>query len=211
MASDDDTQSARKHRAIMQAAAEAFLRNGYLGASMDEVAKVASVSKQTVYKHFSDKEQLFTEIIDSTTDQVVDQLVRAATLTLGDGADLERDLHRLARQVLASIGQPKVVALRRLVIAEAERFPQLGRAYWERGFAPGLAALASGLRQLTERGVLRVDDPDVAAAQFVGMVLWVPMNQVMFCGQDAVSVADGDRYIDAAVRAFLAAYGQPST
>ena len=60
----DERQSVRKRRAILAAAATVFLQKGYLGTSMDEVAALASVSKQTVYKHFSDKERLFAEIVD---------------------------------------------------------------------------------------------------------------------------------------------------
>jgi TetR/AcrR family transcriptional regulator, mexJK operon transcriptional repressor len=208
MMTTDDSRSARKHRAIMEAAEEAFLRNGYLGTSMDEVAKLAAVSKQTVYKHFADKEQLFTEIISSTTDQIVDELVRAATLALQDTADLERDLGALARQLIASISRPKVLRLRRLVIAEAERFPELGQAYWEAGFERGLATLASSLRHLAERGLLQVDDARMAASQFAGLVLWIPLNRVMFRGDDGAAGADLDRIADAGVQTFLAAYGR---
>jgi TetR/AcrR family transcriptional regulator, mexJK operon transcriptional repressor len=208
MVTTDDSRSARKHRAIMEAAEEAFLRNGYLGTSMDEVARLAAVSKQTVYKHFADKEQLFTEIISSATDQIVDELVAAATLALRDTADLKRDLGTLARQLIASISRPTVLRLRRLVIAEAERFPELGQAYWKEGFERGLATLASSLGHLAERGLLRVDDPRIAASHFAGLVLWIPLNRVMFRG-DGLTGAELDRFADAGVEAFLAAYGQP--
>ena len=68
----DDGRSARKRRAIVEAATTAFLRNGYLGTSMDEIAALAGVSKQTVYKHFADKERLFSEIVISTVNEASD-------------------------------------------------------------------------------------------------------------------------------------------
>ena len=69
---DDERRSARKHRAILEAATTVFLNNGYPGTSMDEIAALARVSKQTVYKHFADKERLFVEIVISTVNEISD-------------------------------------------------------------------------------------------------------------------------------------------
>ncbi len=65
-----EKRSDRKHRQIMQAATKVFVAKGYDGASMDEIAAKACVSKQTIYKHFSDKDHLFTEIVLATTQRV---------------------------------------------------------------------------------------------------------------------------------------------
>ena len=70
MDSRDEKRSDRKHREIMRAATAVFVAQGYDGTSMDEIASKAGVSKQTIYKHFSDKDNLFTEIILATTRQV---------------------------------------------------------------------------------------------------------------------------------------------
>jgi len=207
--SGEGTRSARKRRVIMEAATTAFLRNGYLGTSMDEIAALAGVSKQTVYNHFADKQRLFTDIILATSDQVVGELVQTATLALQDTDDVEKDLRELARQLITAICQPQVLRLRRLIIGEADRFPELGRTYWERGFERGLATLADKLQRLAERGLLHLDDPQLAAHQFAGMILWVPVNRVMFCGEAApLTPAEIDRYADAGARAFLKAYGR---
>jgi TetR/AcrR family transcriptional regulator, mexJK operon transcriptional repressor len=209
MGDDQGSRSARKRQLIMEAATTAFLRNGYLGTSMDEIAALASVSKQTVYRHFADKQRLFTDIILATSDQVVGELVEHAASALPETGDAEKDLGQLARQLIAAICQPEVLRLRRLVIGEAARFPELGRTYWERGFERGLATLADQLRGLADRGLLQLEDPRLAAHQFAGMVLWVPVNRVMFCGEaGALSPAEIDRYADAGARAFLDAYGR---
>jgi TetR/AcrR family transcriptional repressor of mexJK operon len=206
----DDTRSARKRQAIMSAATAAFLHSGYLGTSMDEIAAAAGVSKQTVYKHFSDKEQLFSQLVLDTTARTVDNIVAAAGMALGDSGDLARDLGALARSFIAAIWQPEVLRLRRLVIAEAGRFPHLGEAYWKQGFEAGLDALAASLAALADRGLLRLDDPLVAAQHFAGMVLYIPMNRAMFTGSDEpLPQAEIDHLADAGVRAFLAAYGRP--
>src|SRR5215208_6812069 len=94
-----ESRSARKRAAILEAATTLFLRHGYRGTSMDEIAATAGVSKQTVYKHFADKESLFSEIVVSTVEEVAEP-VHAAVLELRDSGDLEADLRRLARQLL---------------------------------------------------------------------------------------------------------------
>jgi len=203
-----ENRSARKRKAIVTAAETAFLENGYLGTSMDEIATAAAVSKQTVYKHFSDKEQLFTEIIHATMGRVIAELVGGATLTLTESDDVERDLVALARQLIASIWHPDVLRLRRLVIGEAGRFPHLGEAYFEQGFERGIAAVATSIEQLAAAGRLQVDDPQLAAQHFAGLILWVPLNRAMFTGDDQVP-PDLDHFATAGVRAFLAGYAPP--
>ena len=81
-------------KAILEAATTLFLRNGYLGTSMDEIAALARVSKQTVYKEFSGKESLFSEIVISAVNEAADP-VHAEVLELEDSGDIEADLHAL--------------------------------------------------------------------------------------------------------------------
>jgi TetR/AcrR family transcriptional repressor of mexJK operon len=204
--SPEETRSARKRRAIMDAATEVFLRKGYLGTSMDEVAALAAVSKQTVYKHFADKERLFSEIVTGTVDEAGDR-VHASVLELADSGDLEADLRELARRQLALVMQPRVLRLRRLVIGEAGRFPELGRTFYERGPGRTLRALAEAFARLAQERRLQIDDPQLAAEHFNWLVMSVPLNQAMLLGDD--EHPDLDRYADEGVRVFLAAYQAP--
>ena len=128
MPDHDDSRAGRKRRAIMQAALRLFLTRGYDGTSMDDVAMTATVSKPTVYKHFADKEQLFSQIVLSTTDQAVG-LVQMVTETFADTENVEQSLRDLARQFMEKLMEPDVLRLRRLVIATADRFPDVGRAW----------------------------------------------------------------------------------
>src|SRR5712691_3667754 len=98
-------RSARKRQAIIAAAAELFLRHGYLGTSMDQIAAFAAVSKPTVYKFFADKEQLFTEIVLGTLDRAGDPF-RAEVSLLADTENLDAGLRQLARHYLATVTQP---------------------------------------------------------------------------------------------------------
>ena len=212
MAAEEDGRTARKRRQILEAALPVFLRNGYVGASMDEVASLAAVSKQTVYKHFTDKEQLFTSIILDTTGQV-DGLAKMITAALDDSDDLEKDLGELARRFLDAILHPDVLRLRRLIIAEADRFPDLGRAWYEQGFERSLKTMATAFERLAGRGLLRLDDPQLAAEHFAGLLLWIPVNKVMFSGGggEHYTEADRERLSEAAVTVFLRAYASSGT
>jgi TetR/AcrR family transcriptional regulator, mexJK operon transcriptional repressor len=208
MTGDAPPRSARKRTAILDAATTVFLRKGYLGTSMDEVAALAAVSKQTVYKHFADKERLFAEIVTGTVDEASDR-VHDEVADLPDTGDLEADLRDLARRQLAMVMQPRLLALRRLVIGEAGRFPELGRLFYERGPGRTVEALAGAFEHLAARGLLEADDPRRAAQHFNWLVMSAPINQAMLLGDDGrATPADLDRYADDGVRAFLAAYGR---
>ncbi|MFE3450864.1 TetR/AcrR family transcriptional regulator [Nonomuraea sp. NPDC059194] len=204
---DLTTRAAAKRQQIMDAALAVFLENGYVGASMDQVAALAAVSKQTVYKQFKDKEHLFQSIIDDIGDRVDDPFVEL-TKDVAETDDVERMIHALAGRFVTTIMDPRVQQIRRLVIGEAARFPDLGRAYWERGFARALVTIADCFARLDERGLLKVEDPQVAANHFAGLLLWIPSNRVMFHGRtDAVSAEELAAFAADGARAFLAAYG----
>lgn len=204
---DGTTRSDRKYRAILDAARTLFLRQGYDGTSMDEVASLAAVSKQTVYKHFADKQGLFSAIITgdiSATESLTHDMVAA----LGDSEDLEADLRGFARRHVAEVIQPRVIQLRRTVIAEADRFPELARTWFSNGPEQAEAAFAEQFRRLTQRGLLRVDDAVLAAQHFNWLLLSIPLNKAMFHGSDTTFAAtELERYADEGVRVFLAAYG----
>ncbi|MEU8222686.1 TetR/AcrR family transcriptional regulator [Kribbella sp. NPDC048915] len=199
----------RKRRAILAAATEVFLTHGYLGASMDEVAAKAGVSKQTVYKQFENKERLFAEIVLGTSDQLMDGLLQAYAETLEEATDTRDALRALAHRLLQSLTADSVLQLRRLVIAEADRFPEVCGAWFTSGFEKSLEALGEALQRLSERGLLReFDDPTLVAYQFAGLVMYKPMNRAMFAGtRQRPKPGELDGLADRAVDVFLAAYG----
>ncbi len=201
-------RSVRKRRAILAAATSVFLEKGYPGTSMDEIAAQANVSKQTVYKHFAGKQGLFTEMVSATVDEA-SGTVLDEVLNLEDSGDLEADLGDLARRQLAAVMQPRILQLRRLVIAEAGRFPELGRAFYERGPGRTVTAMAAAFERLDSRGLLDLDDPQVAAQHFNWLIMSAPINQAMLLGQESPpDRGELDRFAEAGVSAFLAAYGR---
>ena len=133
-----ERNSDRRHREIREAAIGIFLDNGYEGATMEDIAVRAGVSKQTVYKHFTDKQSLFADIILSTTYEM-STLVGLIADSLGDTRDLEHDLEHLAKTFLVALMQPRVLRLRRLVISCANRFPDIATAWYKQGFEQALS------------------------------------------------------------------------
>jgi TetR/AcrR family transcriptional repressor of mexJK operon len=205
MEANSESRSDRKRKAMLLAATELFLDKGYDGTSMDDVAAKAAVSKPTVYKYFFDKERLFAEIVRATTGEI-DDLVRLVSETMVGSRNVESGLLVLARRFVTALMQPNVLRLRRLVIANADRFPDVGRCWYEQGFERVLATLATGFQGLADRKLLRVDDPLLAANHFVGLLLWIPVNKAMFTGDHRSSPGELERIAVGAVRAFLAGY-----
>ena len=209
----DNTRSARKHKAILDAATEVFYHKGYTGTSMDEVAARAAVSKQTVYNQFGDKETLFRDIVlgvTATAETFAAELT-ATLATLHDPADLEPTLRSLARRYLAAVTNPQVLALRRLVISEALRLPALAAAYYERAPARLLTALTELMARLAERGLLRAADPQLAAEDFAFLLVGRRLDEGMFHTREQTPTAEGIAHAaDHAVDLFLAAYRSPS-
>jgi TetR/AcrR family transcriptional regulator, mexJK operon transcriptional repressor len=200
-------RSARKRQAILRAARDLFLRRGYAGTSMDEVALIAEASKVTIYKHFSDKHTLFIAVV---TDAIDEAKAGSQSLVdkLGNSNDLELDLRDFARQHVALVTQPHLIQMRRMIIAEAHRFPDLARAWHRVGPERAHASLAGQIDKLVARGQLQVPDSLVAAQLLNYLILSVPLNEAMFTGRDKpYSRRYLNRYADEAVRVFLAAYG----
>ncbi|MBL8598862.1 MAG: TetR/AcrR family transcriptional regulator [Devosia sp.] len=201
-------RSASKRRAIIDAATEVFLKGGYLGTNMDEIATLSGVSKQTVYKHFASKEALFVEIVGSMTSDAGDRVHNDAPDLPPDG-DLAAYLEDYAYLQLSIVLTPQVMQLRRLVIGEVGRFPELARVLYERGPLRAIGILAAMFERLAARGLLRVDDARLAASHFNWLVMSHALNEAMLLGDAAIPrPADLRRQAAAGVKVFLAAYGK---
>ncbi len=207
-------RSARKRQVIIDTATALFLRNGYHSTSMDQIAADAAVSKQTVYKNFADKEQLFSDIVLGVTgnsNAIISELTSvldSAEIKTAD--DLTAVLTGLARRYIDAVLQPHVLALRRLVIAEAERFPDLARSYYEQAPARAIELIAQHLQAYIDRGMLQADDAYLAAAHFAYLALAIPQDKAQFCPHQPPSPAERERIASEAVRVFFAAYQHPA-
>jgi TetR/AcrR family transcriptional regulator, mexJK operon transcriptional repressor len=200
------TNRRRSREKILAAAESAFLRHGFLGASMDMVADGAAVSKQTVYAHFKSKEALFIEVVVSMTG--------SASVEIGeDVEDVSYD--RSAKEYLLAVAvdqlkvvmTPRLMQLRRLVIGEVERFPELGRSLYANGPARSIVRIRRALGHFASVGQLTIADLDLAATHFNWIVMGAPLNAAMFLGNSGIP-EEGQLHAHAkeAVRIFMCAY-----
>jgi TetR/AcrR family transcriptional repressor of mexJK operon len=203
------SRSAQKRQAVLEAAAELFLRHGFDATSMDDVAAAADVSKQTVYAQFKSKEALFLAMVEDLTHAAGDH-VQQGMPAPPPGTTMETHLERYALRQLEGVQNPQLMRLRRLAIGEVERFPQLGRAVYAGGPGRAIAGLAAAFARWTALGLLDTPDATVAATHFNWLVMGEPVNRIMMLGSDAEPPTAGlRRHAREAVRVFLAAYGPP--
>ncbi len=194
------TASAPKHDAILDAARRVFLREGY-SASMDLVAAEAGVSKQTVYNHFGSKEGLFRTIVEHMSGKLLDVLVERD----GARADAAATLEAVARRFLNMLLKPSYLALHRMLLAEAPRFPDLAREVYISGPARAASELALYLAEESRKDTLAVTDPALAAEQFFGAVCGHFQLRALLNPRDAPGEAEIERAIGHAVRGFMRA------
>lgn len=204
-----DPRVLRSREAIAEASIAQFVEHGYRGASLDDIAGLAGVAKGTIYNIYGDKEGLFRAIIGEAIDTAERFSVEVAA-NLGGTDDVENELIAAAQQLSRAVLGGRIVPLRRLLISEATRFPEFARDYYER--APGrvMATLAGGLRRFDERGLLGIDDAQMAAEQLAFLVLGASLDRALFEAESQPPEVVEARAI-AGVRVFLRAYAPPST
>ena len=198
-AADEDSI---KRRQIVDGARQVFLAQGYDAASMGEIARAAGVSKGTLYVYFENKEQLFDAIV------MQESCGQAETAILIDESnpDLEDALMQIGIGFVHFLCRPQKVSALRTVVAIGDRMPELGRKFYAQGPLQGIARLSGYFRMQIAAGKLRIDDPEIAAAQFLDScqsTLFKPMifNAAPPPSEDAIA-----HVVRMAVRAFLAAY-----
>ncbi|HLZ64956.1 MAG TPA: TetR/AcrR family transcriptional regulator [Aliidongia sp.] len=189
---------------ILAAARHLFLEQGYDGTSMDGVAKRAGVSKATLYVHFENKQRLFAEVVAEARSGLHRSI---AAITRGEQADPEETLRLIGRQFLYFVTSPAVLTLFRAVIGETQRFPELGRAIFQAGSNDILDLITGSIAQATQRGVLTVPNPRMAAAQFIALTKSDLHLRCLLEPSFVASEADIRRNVDAAVAMFMSHYG----
>lgn len=184
---------------ILKAAAETFIEHGFNGVSIDQIAIKAGVSKPTIYSHFESKEHLFIAIMNSVCDSFEAPFQDPGS----DSEALSTILVKIADNYTRSILQPEVVALHRLFVAEAERFPALSRRYYEVGPRRVHKTLATFFKRRMERGEIREGDPMLLAQFFAALIISPPRTRQLFAVDKRANWAALDRRNRQAIALFL--------
>lgn len=199
---------ARKSEPIIASARTLFLERGYDGTSLDDVAAASGVSKTTVYSNFRDKQTLFARVLDEATSRA-DAIHADLHAPLGGDEPVEDRLREFGRNLVAGVLQPDVVALRRLAVTEALRFPALAATYWDRGPAPTVALLTEALTACRDRGELDLDDPAAAALGLAYGLTGPPQDRALLTPDSPMTAAEVDAHVAHVVATFTRAYAPP--
>ncbi|RYG32655.1 TetR/AcrR family transcriptional regulator [bacterium] len=160
-----------KRLSVIEAAANVFCREGYAGANIDLVAVEAGVCRQTIYNHHRDKEKLFQAVVQTITERINAEIFATLATFPDKPTRLNQELTdfavRMASDCLCSRDGK---FLRKLLLSEGERYPELFAAWREDGPDKTNAALAARFARLALGGHLQLDDPDVAARQFMALL-----------------------------------------
>jgi AcrR family transcriptional regulator len=208
-----DTFALRGHEAkrvsVIEAAATVFCREGYSGANIDLIAAEAGVSRQTIYNHHGDKESLFITVVRDLAERTNAGYFETISTFPDQPKDLEADLVAFAVRLNSKcICNRDGKFLRKLVQAEGERYPELFAGWREQGPSRSWAALAARFARLAHAGYLEIDDPDLAARQFLALInADLQVTLLLGVQPDEATLQAAARN---AVRTFLKAFAAPA-
>ena len=203
MSKDLPITRGRKFAQVLEGARKVFLRDGFEGASVDDIAREAAVSKATLYSYFPDKRLMFIEVFRAE----LSRDTADASALIDVDLPVEQVLPFIVQMISSQLTSDFGVRVYRVSVGEAERFPSLAQEYYDAG--PGLlrSQLVRYLERCVERGELVVDDFELAAYQLIRLSGTTIQDRAIFLGHDAVDRDMLRRVNRGAVAMFLAAYG----
>lgn len=193
----------RKLDQVLAGAREVFMADGYEGASVDEIARVAGVSKATLYSYFPDKRLLFMEVADIECARQSRDALDNINIDAAPKDVLGQAGRHYLRFITSTFGQQMF----RLCVAESDRFPELGQRFYNSGPAVVRREMAHYFQVAISRGELKIEDPQLAADQFSELCKAELWPRLMFGVIASVSEEQIERVVDGAVEMFLARYG----
>ncbi|HYZ23026.1 MAG TPA: TetR/AcrR family transcriptional regulator [Rhodopila sp.] len=198
-----ESLSAEKRAQILRGAAAVFAADGYEGASMARIAARAGVSKGTLYNYFDGKAALFTAYVAEACERSLARVFDGA----GHDGDPAAVLREIGRRMLTMMLSDTGMTIYRVVIAEAAKFPDLARGFFEAGPARAIGFMADWLAEETRRGRLCVADPAFAAEQFFNLCQSHLVLRRRLGMVPDPSDTEIDRVVAGGIRLFLGTYG----
>jgi AcrR family transcriptional regulator len=190
-----------KRRQILEGARKVFMNLGFDGASMNEIARSAGVSKGTLYVYFADKSRLFEAIVEA---EAIAQ--GQVAFNLDPARDAETTLREFGRAYMQLLCRPGGGSSIRTVMAIAERMPDVGSRYYVNVLERSINQLADYLQAHVRRNDLAIDDCRLAAAQFMQVCQATLFLPFVFQAAPSPSAARIAQVVDSATRMFLTAY-----
>ncbi len=197
-----DERRDERRDTILDVARDCFLSLGYASTSMSAIAARLGGSKGTLYNYFKSKEDLFAAMMERQCGELQETLFDVSTV--GD-QPYDRLTH-YGRNFLGTLMSPQPLAIHRLVVAESDRFPELGRAFYESGPRQVMARIWGYLEDLMDRGQLRRADPLLCAQHFKDLVMSGAYNMRLWGVIDDLTPAEMDAQVALGVETFLRAY-----
>ncbi len=202
MFAEAQVKKGRKFDQVIDGARTVFMREGYEGASVDEIARDAGVSKATLYSYFPDKQHLFLAVLQSECAQQAEVEFLMGTRELS----VEETLHVVCKTLMTFILSRFGQDMFRLCVAEAQRFPELGRTFYDSGPQKWGRKIVQFLDSPRAREVLSIEDTGLAADQLAQLCRTDLMLKVLFGIEKDPSEEEIDRVAAEAVKTFLARY-----
>jgi TetR/AcrR family transcriptional regulator, mexJK operon transcriptional repressor len=193
----------RKFAQVLDGARSVFMRDGYEGASVDDIAREANVSKATLYSYFPDKRLLFIEVARA---ECTRQTMEAEAL-IGDMHDPVTVLTVAGNKIVEFFLSPFFLRVYRVCAAESERFPEIGQQFYESGAAQARARLVKYLNAAEACCDLSVPDKELAADQFMELCKGDLFSRALFGVGEPATAADRARVVKGAVEMFVMRYG----
>jgi len=191
-----------KRTAILRAAQAVFERSGYDGASMNDIATEAAVSKPTLYVYFDSKEKLFDALIEDMSASVPETLLE---LDPAD-PDMEAQLVRCGVALMAKIARPERVNMLRVVAGAAGKFPEVGQKFFAAGPGRAIEKFKAYIAAVAAKGWLQVPEPELAAYQLLELVQSVHMRRMIFAVAPPPRSEEIEYTVRAGVRLFIKAH-----
>jgi len=192
----------RKFGQVLQGARDIFMSDGFEGASVDDIARAAGVSKATLYSYFADKRLLFMEVAKTECIRQAETAVDAMDLSLPAHVVMTQAAWQMVNFFTSDFGQ----RVFRLCVAESDRFPELGREFYDSGPALVREKLIHIIEIGVSRGELVVDDLPLAADQFSELCKADLFPRMVFSMEKSFDTAQKQRIVEGAVATFLARY-----
>ncbi len=192
-----------RRQAILDAAAQVFQETGFERTTMSAICERLGYSKATLYNYFASKEELFSAVVFEATEAEFEATLAALDPTLQDMTEV---LEKFGRGLLTLLYSPQVLAVRRLIVAEAGR-SDLGRKCYALGPERSEAVAAAYLQQAMDAGKLRQADPRIAALHLRALLEAEWLDRFLFQTLEPISDQAINATVQRAIAAFMAAYG----